>query len=96
MTAPLDPAGWISSRFPGWRGWVSQTGRWWAMDESALTAGQVSAGCLPLLHAEDAAALAARIQAQETLRHQHPAHRLISLPDNGIQPGRGWSPDSAP
>lgn len=77
MTAPCpDPAAWISERFPGWRGWVSQSGRWWAMHAGALTARQVGSGCLPLLHAEDRDGLAARIREQEILRNQHPAQRL--------------------
>ncbi|MEP7023815.1 MAG: hypothetical protein ABJB47_08390 [Actinomycetota bacterium] len=42
----------MGAEFPGWRAWISQTGTWWAIRDSILTAGQVSAGCLPLLHAD--------------------------------------------
>lgn len=58
MSHPVDS-------FPGWRVWVSQTGRWWAMREAVLSRSQADAGCLPLLWAEDADQLAARIQEQK-------------------------------
>lgn len=75
-TPDPDPAATIHDEFPHWRGWTSQTGRWWAIRDTVLTAGQVSAGCLPLLHAEDREHLVTRIREQETLRDQHPAERL--------------------
>jgi hypothetical protein len=87
-----DPVARIGEDFPGWRAWVSATGRWWAMYDAVLAPGQVSAGCLPLLHAEDMDKLAARIREQDILRAQHPAQRLLSWPgDNSLpdhRPGR--------
>jgi hypothetical protein len=74
-----DPAGQIGDSFPGWRAWVSQTGRWWAMHDAVLSRGQTATGCLPLLWAEDGDQLAARIQEQEALRGLHPALRLTTL-----------------
>jgi hypothetical protein len=68
----------IGARFPGWRAWISQTGRWWAIRDTTLTAAQISAGCLPLLHADNGEHLVARIGEQETLRGQDPAERLIT------------------
>jgi len=79
-SASGDPAGWIGERLPGWRAWVSQTGRWWAMHDAVLTRGQTDAGCLPLLWADDGDHLAARIQEQDALRQLHPALRLTTLP----------------
>jgi hypothetical protein len=46
---------------PGWRLWVSSTGRWWALRQTALTAAQVAAGCEPLIYVTDSPALAAPI-----------------------------------
>jgi hypothetical protein len=83
-----DPAARIGIEFAGWRAWVSTTGRWWAMYDAVLAPGQVSAGCLPLLHAEDEDHLSARIREQDILRSQHPAQRLLSRPGNG-SPARG-------
>lgn len=85
----IDPAEWISGQYPGWRAWVSQTGRWWAIYDQILTAGQVSSGCLPLLQAEDGDKLADRIREQETLRAQHPTQRLA---DSRWPPGRARQP----
>jgi hypothetical protein len=79
----------IAKDFPGWRAWVSTTGRRWAMYNAVLVPGQVSAGCLPLLHAEDMDKLAARIREQDLLRSQHPAQQLISCPgDRDLPPHR--------
>lgn len=77
-----DPAGWIGESYPGWRAWVSQTGRWWAMHDAVLSRGQTDAGCLPLLWAEDSDQLAARIQEQNALRRLHPPLRLTTLPSD--------------
>lgn len=60
---------------PGWRLWVSSTGRWWALRQTALTASQVAAGCEPLIYAADSLALAVLISAQDELT-------------TGLQPGR--------
>jgi hypothetical protein len=52
---------------PGWRLWVSSTGRHWALRCTALTAAQVAAGARPLLCAEDDAGLAEEIRVQGEL-----------------------------
>jgi hypothetical protein len=88
---PPDPAGWITQQFPGWRAWVSQTGRWWAKHDMALTAGQADAGCLHLLHTYSPEELAARVREQEILRRQHAA--ASTGPDDNTparRPGRNW------
>ena len=96
MTAPPpDPAGWITQQFPGWQAWASQTGRWWAKHDGALTAGQADAGCLHLLHTYSPEELAARLREQETLRRQHAARATTSTwPDATAaptrRPGRSW------
>lgn len=70
MPAPPDPAADMSAEFPGWALWVSGTGRWWASWQAALTAGDTAAGCVPFLHADSPAALAAQIRTQEALHNQ--------------------------
>jgi len=57
-------------RGAGWSTWVSQTGRWWAVHDQALSASELEAGCRPVLYAEDFAALAERISQQDRLRSQ--------------------------
>jgi hypothetical protein len=52
---------------PGWRTWVSTTGRWWAVREAALTGQQVDAGCVRQLHAASLEGLSRRISDQEAL-----------------------------
>ena len=59
-------------RGAGWSTWVSQTGRWWAVHDQALSASEVAAGCRPVLFAEDFAALAERISQQDKLRARLP------------------------
>lgn len=59
-------------RGAGWSTWVSQTGRWWAVHDQALSASELAAGCRPVLYAEDFAALAERITEQDRLRAQLP------------------------
>ena len=56
----------------GWSTWVSQTGRWWAVHDQALSESEVAAGCRPVLYAEDFAALTERIGEQDKLRAQLP------------------------
>jgi hypothetical protein len=56
----------------GWSTWVSQTGRWWAVHDQALSASELAAGCRPVLYAEDFAVLAERISEQDRLRAQLP------------------------
>jgi hypothetical protein len=58
----------LEATFGGrWGIWLSDTGRWWAARRSALSAAELSAGCVPFLRADDPAQLSARIQAQEEL-----------------------------
>lgn len=52
---------------PGWRTWVSTTGRWWAVRDGALTSRQVTAGCVRQLHAETQEGLCRRISDQDAL-----------------------------
>jgi hypothetical protein len=84
---PSDDGGSI----PGWKLWVSASGRHWAMREDVLSPGQIADGSLPLLHAEDAAALAARIREQETLRQLEPGDRLSRGMPGSTWPGRARS-----
>lgn len=92
---PPDPAGWITQQFPGWQAWASQTGRWWAKHDGALTASQAGAGCLELLHGYSPEDLAARVREQESLRLQHTTPASTGTPP-GItsaparRPGRSW------
>ncbi len=52
---------------PGWRTWVSTTGRWWAVREAVLTRRQIAAGCVPQLHAATPEGLSRRISDQDAL-----------------------------
>jgi len=60
---------------PGWRLWVSATGRHWAIRCHILTAAQIGAGARPLLWAQDHPALATLISAQpaQPTGHSGPA-----------------------
>ena len=53
-----------------WGIWLSDTGRWWATRRAALTAAELTAGCVPYLRAETEARLAEHIQAQEEISAQ--------------------------
>lgn len=75
----------------GWKMWVSTSGRHWAMREAVLSPGQIADGSLPLLHAEDAAGLAARIREQEMLRELEPGDRLRLGPPDSTWTGRARS-----
>jgi hypothetical protein len=48
-----------------WGIWLSKTGRWWAARRAALTAAQLTAGCVPFLRADSPVELAERIRNQE-------------------------------
>jgi hypothetical protein len=43
-------------------------GRWWASRKIELTAADVSAGCVPFLHADDPETFAGQIRAQQARR----------------------------
>jgi hypothetical protein len=53
-----------------WGIWLSDTGRWWATRRAALTAAELTAGCVPYLRAETESQLAEHIQAQEEISAQ--------------------------
>lgn len=56
----------LDAAFGGnWGIWLSETGRWWAARRAAMTAAQLTAGCVPFLRADTPDELADRIQAQE-------------------------------
>jgi hypothetical protein len=67
MTTPPGDYRQPAQDHPGWRLWVSSTGRWWALRQTALTAAQVTAGCQPLIYAPDGPALTGLIGAQNEL-----------------------------
>jgi hypothetical protein len=73
MPGPLDPADDLREQHPGWTIWVSGIGRWWASRQAGLTAADLAAGCVLFLHADDPAALAAQIRAQDARRRSTPA-----------------------
>lgn len=50
-----------------WGVWLSDTGWWWAARTRALTAYELSAGCVPYIHADDSHELAERIREQDHL-----------------------------
>jgi hypothetical protein len=70
--------------FPGWRLWVSSTGRHWALRCAVLTAAQIAAGARPLLWAEDGTGLVALISVQDG---------LIGCLQSACCPGQGGAPD---
>ena len=74
----------------GWRIWISATGRWWALRRDPLTAAQITAGALPLLHAGTGTGLAAQIGHQDRLLAGRPPGRLALGRASGLprrQPG---------
>jgi hypothetical protein len=56
----------LETEFPGWRVWISDTGRWWAFrtESCPLTIDQLRAGCRLLVQADTSEALHAAIQAE--------------------------------
>jgi hypothetical protein len=62
---------------PGWRVWISATGRWWALRHDPLTAAQIAAGALPLLHADTGTGLAAQIRHQDQLHPRPPVQAAL-------------------
>ncbi|GAB2802538.1 hypothetical protein GCM10027176_03870 [Actinoallomurus bryophytorum] len=57
----------LEAEFPGWRLWISDTGRWWAFRTSAcaLTIEQLRAGCRLIVQADTSDALYSAIRAAE-------------------------------
>ena len=61
----------LEAAFGGrWGIWLSDTGRWWASHRAALTAADLTAGCVPFVRADTSSQLVERIQAQEELLAQ--------------------------
>jgi hypothetical protein len=56
----------LEAEFPGWRLWISDTGRWWAFRTSAnaLTIEQMRAGCRLIVQADTSDALYSAIRAE--------------------------------
>jgi hypothetical protein len=56
----------LEAEFPGWRLWISDTGRWWAFRTSAcaLTIEQLRAGCRLIVQADTADALYSAVRAE--------------------------------
>jgi hypothetical protein len=56
----------LEAEFPGWRLWISDTGRWWAFRTSAcaLTIEQMRAGCRLIVQADTADALYSAIRVE--------------------------------
>jgi hypothetical protein len=50
-----------------WAVWCTDTGTWWATRAQALTAAQLTEGCVPFLRADTADELAGRICQQDRL-----------------------------
>jgi hypothetical protein len=66
-TSRPGPAASPGLQCPGWRTWVSTTGRWWAVREGTLTRRQAAAGCVRQLHAPTQEGLSRRISDQDAL-----------------------------
>jgi hypothetical protein len=56
----------LEAEFPGWRLWISDTGRWWAFRTSAnaLTIEQMRGGCRLIVQADTSDALYSAIRAE--------------------------------
>lgn len=58
----------IEAEFGGrWGVWLSDTGRWWATRTGPLTSGQLNAGCVPFIQADNPDELTERIRDQDRL-----------------------------
>jgi hypothetical protein len=55
-----------------WGVWLSDTGWWWATRTEALTASELSAGCVPFIHADNPDELSERIRQQDELARPIP------------------------
>jgi hypothetical protein len=69
----------LEAEFPGWRLWISDTGRWWAFRTSAcaLTIEQLRAGCRLIVQADTSEALHSAIRAEiEAERRTDTARRV--------------------
>lgn len=58
-----------------WGVWLSDTGWWWATRTHALTAAQLTAGCVPFLHADNPTELTDLIRQQEHLDPERPTQQ---------------------
>jgi hypothetical protein len=72
----------LEAEFPGWRLWISDTGRWWAFRTSAcaLTIEQMRAGCRLIVQADTSDALYLAIRAEIDAEHRAtgPASQRVS------------------
>jgi hypothetical protein len=76
----------IEAAFAGrWGVWLSDTGWWWATRAHALSAGELSAGCIPFIHADNPDELTERIRQQERLTPTQPD---TDAPSRAIPPRR--------
>jgi hypothetical protein len=78
----------IEAAFVGrWGVWLSDTGWWWATRTRALTAEELSAGCVPFIHADNPDELTERIRQQERLSTQT-SQPDIDAPSRAVPPQR--------
>jgi hypothetical protein len=68
----------LEAEFPGWRLWISDTGRWWAFrtSASALTIDQMRAGCRLIVQADTSDALYSAIRAEIDAAHRAAGKRV--------------------
>jgi hypothetical protein len=77
----------LEAEFPGWRLWISDTGRWWAFRTSAcaLTIEQLRAGCRLIVQADTSEALYSairdEIEAEQRANTAHPDRRSEVAPN---------------
>ena len=63
----------IEAAFDGrWGVWLSDTGWWWAARTHALTAEELTTGCVPFIHADNPDELTERIRQQHELTRPEP------------------------
>lgn len=78
----------IEATFPGrWGVWLSDTGWWWATRTDALTAEELSAGCVPFVHADNPDELTELISQQEHLFPAKTAYPTKACPPSAVAGG---------
>jgi hypothetical protein len=79
----------IEAMFTGrWGVWLSDTGWWWATRTHALTADELSAGCVPFIHADNPDELTERIHQEEHLAPTPTRQPDTDAPSRAIPPRR--------
>jgi hypothetical protein len=73
MDEPTQAAS-IEADYDRWYVWLSDTETWWAARRDALTAEELSAGCVAFLQADDPDELCQKLNAEEELTGR-PAER---------------------